>query len=182
MWQPAGTPLQEHVLLPDIAEAGLPSQDATEGAQRPVHRVRFRGITAEAFDGELLRSALLRRQLSPHNGNSKLINCRGLGTCGTCAVSISGPVEPVVWTAMEQFRLQLPPHRAPQSQQLRLACQCVVRGDLELQKFDGFWGEGTEPSEESPADFCIYLGELEYVMDGACRQSEEGRPVGKTGG
>ena len=39
--------------------------------------------------GELLRTALMKRGISPHNGRSRLINCRGLGTCGTCAVEVT---------------------------------------------------------------------------------------------
>jgi hypothetical protein len=30
----------------------------------------------------------MKRGISPHNGKSRLINCRGLGTCGTCAVEV----------------------------------------------------------------------------------------------
>ena len=44
--------------------------------------------------GELLRTALLRRGLSPHNNNSQLINCRGLGACGTCAVEVRATSSP----------------------------------------------------------------------------------------
>jgi hypothetical protein len=39
--------------------------------------------------GELLRTALLRKGATPHNDWSRLICCRGLGTCGTCAVEIT---------------------------------------------------------------------------------------------
>ena len=49
------------------------------------------GVKAfEVKDGEVLRSAALKRGISPHNGKSMLINCRGLGTCGTCAVEVTG--------------------------------------------------------------------------------------------
>ena len=60
--------------------------------------------------GELLRTALLRRGFSPHNNNSQLINCRGLGTCGTCAVEVRGAVEPAEASARERLRLSFPPH------------------------------------------------------------------------
>ena len=49
-------------------------------------RVRFRGAEVWADDGELLRTALLRAGVaSPHNDRARVVNCRGLGTCGTCA-------------------------------------------------------------------------------------------------
>jgi len=39
--------------------------------------------------GTKLRTAMLLNGVSPHNGRAQLINCRGLGTCGTCAVEIA---------------------------------------------------------------------------------------------
>lgn len=69
-------------------------------------------ITFPAQRGELLRTAALKSGLvSPHNGRANLINCRGLGTCGTCAVTIqSGLVRPIHRNRKEQIRLALPPH------------------------------------------------------------------------
>lgn len=115
--------------------------------------------------GELLRTALLRRGVSPHNGNSKLINCRGLGTCGTCAVEISGESVVSPQNAREQLRLGLPPH-GPASANRRLACQCIVLGDVGVKKYDGMWGQA--PSMLAPASAgTAYFGELEYVLDTA---------------
>ena len=50
--------------------------------------------------------------VSPYNGNAKYINCRGLGTCGTCAVEINNQseVEPSQRKKIENFRLNFPPH------------------------------------------------------------------------
>ena len=51
-------------------------------------------ISFEAYEGETLRTAALRRGIvSPHNGRANDINCRGLGTCGTCAVDIVDGME-----------------------------------------------------------------------------------------
>jgi ferredoxin len=50
--------------------------------------VSYRGRTVAVAAGTKLRTALLQGGLSPHNGRAQLINCRGLGTCGTCAVEI----------------------------------------------------------------------------------------------
>ena len=66
---------------------------------------------------------MLEAGVTPHNGRAALINCRGLGTCGTCAVEVQGPVEPQQWTAAERLRLHFPPHSPPGNQRLRLACQ-----------------------------------------------------------
>ena len=36
--------------------------------------------------GKTLREALLENHMSPYPGKSALMNCRGLGVCGTCKV------------------------------------------------------------------------------------------------
>ena len=117
----------------------LPTERVVDGVQR----------------GELLRTALLRRGLSPHNNNSQLINCRGLGTCGTCAVEVRGDVEPAEASARERLRLSLPPHELRPN--LRLACQCTVRGDVVVSKFEGFWG--ARPTLAPSAVAKTYFGE-----------------------
>lgn len=79
----------------------------------------------QAASGTTLRTALLTGGVTPHNGRATLINCRGLGTCGTCAVEVVGPVQPQEWTAQEQLRLNFPPHGPQGNRRLRLACQVL---------------------------------------------------------
>lgn len=50
--------------------------------------ISYRGTTVMAQAGTKLRTAMLRGGISPHNGKAQVINCRGLGTCGTCAVEV----------------------------------------------------------------------------------------------
>lgn len=125
-------------------------------------------VEFEAKDGELLRTAALRRGIvTPHNGKSKLINCRGLGTCGTCAieVAVGGKVEPADKNAREILRLSFPPHNPDQqSPLLRLACQIQVRGDLHVTKRSGFWGQYDDLSSSSRHE--TYFGDLEFILDG----------------
>ena len=93
--------------------------------------------------GANLRQVLLREGLELYNGAATVINCRSLGTCGTCAVTISGAqgsVSPMGWK--EKTRLSLPPHDG--SLDRRLACQVKVLGDIEVHKMQGFWGQGQE--------------------------------------
>lgn len=48
---------------------------------------------------------------------------------GLLCVPRRGSVSPAAWTAAERLRLNFPPHKAPNNQRLRLACQvsrCVV--------------------------------------------------------
>ncbi|EFN53082.1 hypothetical protein CHLNCDRAFT_15141, partial [Chlorella variabilis] len=104
-----------------------------------------RGRQLQAQRGSTLRTALLEAGVTPHNGRATLINCRGLGTCGTCAVEVRGQVEPPQWTTQEQLRLNFPPHAPPGNQQLRLACQVACEGDLVVVvKRSGFWGQGQQ--------------------------------------
>lgn len=103
--------------------------------------VRFGGRAVECPQGANLRMVLLRARLPLYNSVARAMNCRGYGTCGTCAVRIEGPVsEP---TPVERARLRFPPH-APDAG-LRLACQCQVLGDLEVTKHAGLWGTGEAP-------------------------------------
>lgn len=136
-------------------------------------------IVFEAYDGELLRTAALRRGLaSPHNGRANLINCRGLGTCGTCAVVLSTnddnddadnwlPPRNVV----EILRLSVPPghgaNSAQHAQRLRLACQVAVHGNLTVQKYRGFWGQYCNSREDMvhPSVPTQPLGFAEFVLD-----------------
>ena len=102
--------------------------------------VRFRGTAIDCEQGALLREVLLAAAETPHNGTADRLNCRGHGTCGTCAVAVDGPVsEP---TAIERRRLSLPPHDADSG--LRLACQTRIEGDIAVSKHPGFWGQHTE--------------------------------------
>lgn len=77
----------------------------------------------QAERGGTLRTAMLQAGVTPHSGRATLINCRGLGTCGTCAIEVRGPVEPHQWTTHERLRLNFLPHGPPGNQRLRLACQ-----------------------------------------------------------
>ncbi|EJK77785.1 hypothetical protein THAOC_00360, partial [Thalassiosira oceanica] len=97
----------------------------------------------EVRKGATLRTSMLKNGMSPHNGRSRLINCRGLGTCGTCAVEIygkEGSILPKERTAQERIRLNFPPHNlAKQSDNLRLACQVQVHDNVVIRKRTGFW-------------------------------------------
>jgi ferredoxin len=116
--------------------------------------------------GSLLRSALLRNGVSPHNDKAMYVNCRGLGTCGTCAVEVVGNVVPQEWGTQERLRLNFPPHNPSSSSHLRLACQVRVEGDVKVIKYNKFWGQGDVvlgPLSED--EFELPFGELEFFND-----------------
>lgn len=99
--------------------------------------VRFAGKSIECPPGANLRMVLVRARLPLYNNAARALNCRGRGVCGSCAVEIHGEVsEP---TAIEKSRLSRFPHHG--GSELRLACQCKVDGDLEVQKHGGLFGQ-----------------------------------------
>lgn len=102
--------------------------------------VTYRGAEVECEEGAVLRDVLLAAGLTPHNGAADSLNCRGFGTCGTCAVAVDGDADAVSEpTARERRRLSFPPHDPDSG--LRLACQTEVYGDIAVEKGDGFWGQ-----------------------------------------
>ncbi|MDJ0706268.1 MAG: 2Fe-2S iron-sulfur cluster-binding protein [Leptolyngbyaceae cyanobacterium MO_188.B28] len=104
-------------------------------------KVTAQGKTFECDRGANLRRALLKNNVCLYNQQATLINCRGIGSCGTCAVAIEGEVSEANWR--DRTRRALPPHSAQRD--LRLACQTKVLGDIKVTKFDGFWGQGSNP-------------------------------------
>ena len=102
--------------------------------------ITFDGQVAECESGDNLRRVLMEKSLPLYNGVAALIHCRGMGTCGTCAVSVEGEVSPM--TKIEHWRLGFPPHKRSEASanNLRLACQYKVLGDLKLKKLRGMWG------------------------------------------
>jgi ferredoxin len=100
-------------------------------------RIRYKGEVLECKPGTILRDVILKYELRVHNGGARYLNCRGFGTCGTCAVKIMGEVNPL--TAKEKWRLNFPPHNMEDG--LRLACQVNVDSDIEVLKYKGFWGQ-----------------------------------------
>ena len=89
--------------------------------------INFEGEEIECDEGETLRDVLLDAGLTPHEGLAETLNCGGKSTCGTCAVFVEGEVE---GTKMEERRLAIP----DKGDDVRLACQCTVLGDLDVEK------------------------------------------------
>ena len=122
-----------------------------------------------------MRTALLQADLSPHNGQAKTVNCKGVGTCGTCALKITqGDVAPKERGLKENVRLNVPPAfsaveqtQYEGTQDLRLACQVKVFGDIEIEKYDGLWGQKVGiPSTTLNEGANIFAAlDIEYIMD-----------------
>jgi ferredoxin len=107
--------------------------------------ITVKGQRITCATGASLRQVLLAHGFDLYNGNAKIINCRGIGTCGTCAVAIQGEISALNWK--ERARLSLPPHSLDKKR--RLACQIEVTEDIEVKKYEGFWGQGDKVVEVS---------------------------------
>jgi ferredoxin len=101
-------------------------------------KVTAGGKVFECDRGSNLRKVLLEHEVELYNGNAKIINCMGIGTCGTCVVQVEGDVSEPNWK--DKARRSLPPHSPTANR--RLACQTKVLGDVRVTKYDGFWGQG----------------------------------------
>jgi ferredoxin len=102
--------------------------------------ITAQGKTFVCKQGSNLRQLLLEHGVEVYNGKAKIINCRGIGTCGTCAVIVEGEVCEPNWR--DKARRSLPPHSPTANR--RLACQTRVLGDVCVKKCDGFWGQGNQ--------------------------------------
>lgn len=103
-----------------------------------VPKIKIDGKTISCRKGENLRKVLIKNGITPHNGSSDWLNCRGLGTCGTCSVYIQDDVQKM--NSKEKIRLNTPPF-CNTDKRLRLSCQYTIEGDIEIEKGKGFWGE-----------------------------------------
>ncbi|MFB8790632.1 MAG: 2Fe-2S iron-sulfur cluster-binding protein [Potamolinea sp.] len=101
-------------------------------------KVTAQGRTFECETGSNLRKVLMDNSIELYNGKATIINCMGIGSCGTCAVQIEGEVSEPNWK--DKARRSLPPHSPTANR--RLACQTKVLGDIKVSKFGGFWGQG----------------------------------------
>lgn len=128
--------------------------------------VEYEGERIPCEHGETLRDVLLSEPgVNPHNGLASSVNCGGSGVCGTCAVEVDGRVsEP---TGGEKRRLGLPPHS--EAENLRLACQTEVRGDVTVWKNGGFFGQDQPNRDHSPVEVTAaeYEGKFDYDVASA---------------
>lgn len=91
----------------------------------------------EVADGANLRKAALKEGIQIYSGPHTVVNCRGLGQCGSCTVLVkSGQVSPKgMW---EKLRAALGPLLSLKllsnggEGEVRLACQTKVQGNCEV--------------------------------------------------
>ena len=103
--------------------------------------------------GTNLRIALREAGVQVYKGIDKYLNCRGLGLCGTCGVLLKEGADHLSKkTLREKFNFMFHPKTSfaviGHEDEMRLACQCSVEGDVAIEvrpafNFSGevFWSK-----------------------------------------
>lgn len=92
----------------------------------------------EVAPGTNLRTALREAGVEVYTWPDKYLNCRGLGLCGTCAVLVKKGMESLSKKSLrEKFNFTFHPKASMavigHEDEMRLACQCTVEGDVEIE-------------------------------------------------
>lgn len=88
----------------------------------------------EVDEGANLRQAALKAGIQVYAGLSRYLNCFGNGTCGTCRVLVKKGMENLnPKTTMEKFTLFHMLATVGHEKEMRLSCQCTVKGDCSIE-------------------------------------------------
>jgi ferredoxin len=113
-------------------------------------------VEIDVSDGANLRQEAIKAGVNTHQGVNgfgarlnRLLNCHGLGQCGTCRVRIVKGMEntsPMGWVETLRFRCPVPTPLTPggldpipclafvgNEDSMRLACQTKVHGEIEVE-------------------------------------------------
>lgn len=96
-------------------------------------------VTAEAQEGEDIRTVARRSGVELYSGPHKVVNCMGFGTCCSCNVVLKSGSEKVSKKGfMERINKWINPLLGLKilsnpDKDVRLACQAKVNGDVEVQ-------------------------------------------------
>jgi ferredoxin len=85
-------------------------------------------------EGSNLRREALRAGVGLYPGINKVLNCHGLGTCGSCRVLVTkGMDNTSPMGILEKARLGMSMAYVGNENTMRLSCQTQVNGDIEVQ-------------------------------------------------
>jgi ferredoxin len=85
-------------------------------------------------EGSNLRAEAMRAGVGLYPGINKVLNCHGLGSCGSCRVLITkGMDRASPMGVFERMRLKASMAFIGNENTMRLACQTTVNGDMEVQ-------------------------------------------------
>ena len=84
-------------------------------------------------EGANLRAEALKAGVQIYAGPDRILNCHGLGSCGTCRVLITKGMENTAPRGFkERMRMKLSMAYIGNEDTMRLACQTKVVGDVEV--------------------------------------------------
>jgi ferredoxin len=96
-------------------------------------------VTADAQEGEDIRSVARKNGVQIYSGPHKVLNCMGFGTCCSCNVIVkSGSENCTRKSLMERINKWINPLLGIKllsnpEKEVRLACQTKVQGDVEVE-------------------------------------------------
>ncbi|MEZ6058728.1 MAG: 2Fe-2S iron-sulfur cluster-binding protein [Planctomycetaceae bacterium] len=96
-------------------------------------------VTVQAHDGEDIRSVARKNGVQLYSGPHKVVNCMGFGQCGSCNVIIrNGSQNCSKRSFFERIGKWINPllglkMLSHPGQDVRLACQTKVNGDVEVE-------------------------------------------------
>ncbi len=93
----------------------------------------------EVVQGANLRQEARNAGIEIYQGPDRLLNCRGLGLCGTCKVLVKKGMENLSpKSAREKFKLATMFSSIGHEDEIRLSCQVQVNGDCEIETRPAF--------------------------------------------
>ena len=101
----------------------------------------------EVPSGANLRAEAMKAGIQIYQGFDRLLNCRGLGLCGTCKVLVKKGMENLSPKGFrERLKLATMLSSVGHEDEMRLACQTAVNGDCTIEtrppinwSGDNFW-------------------------------------------
>lgn len=89
----------------------------------------------QVSEGSNLRTEAMRAGVGLYPGINKVLNCHGLGSCGSCRVLITKGMDHAspmgFWERLRLSKLSVA--YIGNEDTMRLACQTTVHGDMEVQ-------------------------------------------------
>ena len=83
--------------------------------------------------GANLRNEAIRAGVQVYSGMDKVLHCPGLGCCGTCRVLVPKGMENLSAIGFrERLRLKMSMAYIGHEGEMRLACQTLVNGDVDV--------------------------------------------------
>jgi len=117
-----------------------------------IHFTREKKVV-ECPSGSNLRQVAMENGIQLYPGMKKYLNCHGFGHCGECRVHVVKGMENLgPKTLKEKFRIAVSWFKFGHEQEVRLACQSTVEGDVEVLTQPEFNWFGERPAVKKAAE------------------------------